>query len=180
MKKVILLLLSLSLLLCGCREEPPKETIKPGEPVLAAFSATDLNGNSVHQQIFSGHKLTMVNVWATFCGPCIQEMPDLGELSSAYGEDFQIIGIVIDATDRNLQVLPEQKAKAKQIIAETGADYLHLLPSPTLNNAILSTVTSVPTTIFVDENGNQVGDIYIGSKAKAQWKTIIDSLLNSI
>lgn len=178
MKKTLALLLLLSLLLCGCKKEEPP--VQKGNPVLTSFSATDIDGNVVDQSVLSGHKLTMVNIWATFCGPCIREMPDLGELSSAYGEDFQIIGIVIDATDRNLQVLPEQKAKAKQIIAETGADYLHLLPSPTLNNAILSTVTSVPTTIFVDENGNQVGDIYIGSKAKAQWKTIIDSLLDSI
>lgn len=178
MKKALIFLLLLSLLLCGCKKEEPP--VQKGNPVLTSFSATDIDGNVVDQSVLSGHKLTMVNIWATFCGPCIREMPDLGELSSAYGEDFQIIGIVIDATDRNLQVLPAQKAAAKQIIAETGADYLHLLPSPTLNNAILSTVTSVPTTIFVDENGNQVGDIYIGSKAKAQWKTIIDSLLDSI
>ena len=178
MKKALIFLLLFSLLLCGCKKEEPP--VQKGNPVLTSFSATDIDGNVVDQSVLSGHKLTMVNIWATFCGPCIREMPDLGELSSAYGEDFQIIGIVIDATDRNLQVLPAQKAAAKQIIAETDADYLHLLPYPTLNNAILSTVTSVPTTIFVDENGNQVGDIYIGSKAKAQWKTIIDSLLNSI
>ena len=94
MKRVILLLLSLSLLLCGCSEKPPEEPVNPGEPILSAFTATDLDGNNIDQQILSGHKLTMINIWATFCEPCIKEMPDLGELHTTYGEDFQVIGIV--------------------------------------------------------------------------------------
>jgi len=178
MKKAISVLLLFSLLLCGCTDqETPIET---GDPILASFSAMDMDGNLVDQQILSGHKLTMINIWATFCSPCIQEMPDLGALNSAYGKDFQVIGIVIDATDRNLQVLPDKKAEAQQIISETGANYLNLLPSKALNAAILSGVTSVPTTVFVDEKGNQIGQVYIGSKTKEQWQAVIESLLKQL
>lgn len=107
-------------------------------------------------------------------------MPDLGQLHTAYGDDFQIIGVVIDAADQNLQPIPDEITEAKSIIQSTGANYPHLLPSLSLVKTILSGVSSVPTTIFVDENGNQVGDIYIGSKSKSQWKAIIDTLLEGI
>lgn len=180
MKKNISVLLLLSLLLCGCNAQTPETTVEPGNPVLTSFSATDLDGNTVDQQILSGHKLTMINVWGTFCEPCIREMPDLGELHTAYGDDFQVIGIAIDITDRNLQPLPDMTEKAKQIITETGADYLHLRPSKSLNETFLSEVTSVPVTIFVDENGNQIGQTYIGAKAKEQWQEIIEALLKQL
>ena len=70
--------------------------------------------------------------------------------------------------------------KAKQLVANTGAKYPHLRPSKTLNEAILSNVTSVPTTIFVNENGNQIGQVYIGAKTGEQWKEIIDDLLKQL
>ena len=180
MKRIISILLLVALnvgLICGCQE---KSNIKKGDPILATFTAMDIAGNAIDQQVLTDHKLTMVNIWATFCSPCIQEMPDLGQLHTAYGDDFQVIGIVIDAADQNLQPIPEELAEAKSIIQSTGANYLHLLPSASLINAILADVSSVPTTIFVDENGNQIGDIYIGSKTKAQWKAIIDTLLECI
>ena len=46
-----------------------------------SFETVDIDGNKVSSaDIFSKHKLTMVNIWGTFCGPCIREMPDLEEL----------------------------------------------------------------------------------------------------
>lgn len=181
MKKGLALILSLLLLFCflyGCQKE--EVSMQTGDPILASFSATDMDGNIVDQQVLAGHKLTMINIWATFCGPCIREMPDLAQLSDAYGDDFQIIGIVMDVTDRNMQVLPETKLMAQDIIDSTGADYLHLLPSQSLNKAYLSKVQAVPETIFVDSSGNQVGQSYVGSKSKAQWQSIIESLLEQM
>lgn len=166
------------LLLCGCaQEEVPAES---GEAIFGSFTATDLNGNAVNEEIFQGHKLTMVNIWGTFCGPCINEMPDLGKLHSAYGEDFQVVGIVLDITDLNGNLLPDKKQDAVDIIEQTGADYLHLLPSPSLNEACLNEVQAIPHTIFVDENGKQVGQTFSGSRNHAQWKAIIDALLENV
>ena len=180
MKQALSILIAILLLLsvlCGCEKQATPEV---GNPLMADFTAKDIDGNAVNQQILSGHKLTMVNVWATFCSPCIQEMPDLGALHTAFGEDFQIIGIVIDAADQNLQVIPEELDEAKEIIETTGADYLHLLPSPSLIKAFLSEVSSIPVTFFVDENGNQIGQAYIGAKTKAQWQNIIEDLLKQL
>ena len=62
---------------------------------LGDFTATDLDGNHVDQSIFTGRKLTMINIWATFCGPCLGEMPTLGVLHQEYQDrGFQVVGIV--------------------------------------------------------------------------------------
>ena len=146
--------------------------------ILSAFYATDIDGNFVDASIFEGHKLTMVNIWATFCGPCIQEMPELGKLNAEYGDKgFQIIGIVIDASDYTGEPIPEMVTLVRQIVSKTGADFAHILPSTDLNESILKDVSAVPTTIFVDEKGNQVGEQYIGSRSGEAWATVIDSLL---
>ena len=165
-------------LFCGCGKQTA--TLEVGNPVLADFSAVDIEGKVVDQTIFSDHKLTMVNIWATFCAPCIREMPDLAELNDAYGKDFQVIGIVIDVADANGNVVTYKKASALDIIDTTNADYLHLLPSPSLNKAYLSKVQAVPETVFVDQEGNQIDESYVGSKSKAEWKKIIDSLLDQM
>lgn len=180
MKKncVCICILALLLLVSGCSGDAI--SVEKGENVFGVFAATDLAGNPVNQQIFSGHKLTMVNIWATFCNPCIKEMPDLAQLQKEYGDDLQIVGIVVDTADKNGNILPDKKAEAISIVETTGANYLHLLPSKSLNNAYLHNVQSVPETIFVDENGNQIGDRYLGAKSKSAWKKIIDALLESL
>lgn len=52
---------------------------KAGDKI--SFTATDFKGNPVTSEIFAKNKLTMVNIWGTFCGPCIREMPDLARIN---------------------------------------------------------------------------------------------------
>ncbi|MBQ2827998.1 MAG: TlpA family protein disulfide reductase [Clostridia bacterium] len=171
---------------CGKSEAENEPTSVGGEitqnsGVLSDFTTTDIDGKTVNQSVFKGKKLTMVNIWATFCGPCINEMPDLGKISEDYADKgFQIIGIPVDVVDYYGNIDESQVELAKDIIDETGAVYLHILPSASLNQAKLSQVTSVPETIFVDESGNQVGESYIGSRSMAQWKEIIDGLMENM
>ncbi len=155
---------------------------RPGSGgIFSNFEALDINNNKVTQTIFSGKKLTMVNIWATFCGPCIREMPDLKVLSEEYSDqDFQVVGIPVDVTDRKGTVNEELLAAAREIITKTGANYVHILPSKSLLQAKLNQVSSVPETVFVDENGRQVGKSYLGSRTKAQWAKIIDALLEQV
>ena len=58
-------------------------------PILGEFTATGLDGEEVDQSIFTGYDVTMVNVWATFCGPCLSEMPDLGALHQEFSDRHQ-------------------------------------------------------------------------------------------
>lgn len=142
------------------------------------FTAVDLDGKKVDESIFKGKKVTMINIWATFCGPCINEMPDLNRLHQEYADkDFQIIGIVCDVSYTQNSYEASLYNDALAVVESTGVTYKSLLPSKSLDKIKLYEVYSVPETIFVDENGNIIGDSYIGSRSYENWKAIIDSIL---
>jgi len=141
--------------------------------VFGDFTAVTTDGEEVDQEIFAQADLTMVNIWGTFCGPCIYEMPDLGEIAREYeGTGFQIVGIVTDAYEPGDETVEE-------ILEVTGADYTHLLLSMDLYNNYLSSVQVVPTTIFVDGEGKEVG-IYTGSREKDAWVEVIEEMREKV
>lgn len=192
MKKIIFAVACcLSLALTGCgSQDTVQDKSQSNEEVqvqhsasnglLTKFNATDLQGNTVNEEILLGHKLTMVNVWATFCNPCIEEMPDLGVLSQEYADKgVQIVGMVSDVMSSDGNIDKEQIALAQEIVDSTGASYTHIIPGEDLYS-ILYQITSVPTTFFVDESGNQVGKAYLGSRDKESWKVIIDKMLEEV
>ncbi len=190
MKKVFLIVISIMLAIltaCG-QNQPTEQNIVESTPsqtesksgILSDFSATDISGTAIDESILSDYDLTMVNVWATFCSPCIREMPDLGELAKEYKEKgVQIIGLISDMLDSDGSISQSQVATAQEIIDKTNADYPHILPSNDLLG-LLSQISSVPTTFFVDKDGNQIGSAYWGSKSKADWQAIIDRTLAEV
>lgn len=148
--------------------------------VLSSFSTTDLDGNTVDQSVLADYDLTMVNVWATFCRPCIKEMPDLGELAQEYAdENVQIIGLVSDVLNTDGTISEEQVQTARDIVEQTGADYLHLLPSADLFG-VLGQISAVPTTFFVDSEGEQVGYAVVSAQSKDKWVETIDAMLAEV
>lgn len=174
-----------TLLLSGCtsgsagsktpKSSPEPEAVSepPTEPSAAqvTFEGTDLDGNSVSSEIFSQSKLTMVNVWATYCNPCLREMPELGELAAEYdAAEFQLIGIVSDVMEGTDQ------SQAERLVQQTGANYPHLLLNESIYYALLTDVSGVPTTFFIDENGVVLGRV-VGAKEKSVWEGIINELL---
>lgn len=193
MKKVcklcILLLTVSSVLLSGCArtemngrtENTPVQEVENTLPpesgdgsVSITFEAQDMEGNTVSSEIFAETKLTMVNVWATYCNPCLQEMPGLGELAGEYApEEFRIVGVISDVMEG-----ADQKTidLAAGLIEQTGADYTHLLLNESLYYALLTDVTAVPTTFFINENG-VILDTVIGSMEKSAWEEKVNALL---
>lgn len=144
------------------------------------FNTKDINNKNITEAVFKDSKVTMINVWGTYCGPCIKEMPDLGKLSSYYDKsDFQIIGIVIDGVNR--KGVPDSKiiSNAKTIVEQTGANYLHIIPDSKLLNGVLSQVFAVPTTFFVNSKGQIIGYAYTGSRNFDAWKAIIEETIKS-
>ena len=122
----------------------------------------------------------MVNVWATFCTPCISEMPELGELADEYADKgVQIVGLISDVLNSDGSVSETQLDTAREIVSSTGADYVHIVPSTDLYG-LLYQITSVPTTFFVDETGAQVGYTYLGARDKAEWSAILDEVLAEV
>lgn len=151
-------------------------------PTFRAFNGVTLTGEAVNQDILSGHKVTMLNIWATFCNPCIMEMPDLAALNKAYGEgEFQVIGVVVDVLSQG-GVSSDAVDLAWEIIDLTGADYMHLLPSYDLSVVKLNEVSAVPETIFLDSEGNVLNadTPYLGARSHDDWKAIIDDLLAKV
>lgn len=142
------------------------------------FSAMTLDAETATPDFFAEKELTMVNIWTTYCGYCIAEMPDLAELAREYGDKgFQILGIVCDVGSDSDED-DETRILANEIIAETGADaYTHIIPDNVMITAKLYYISSVPTTLFVDQDGRQVGKEYAGSRSKEAWQEIIDELL---
>ena len=123
MKKFLILAAAACLLLSACGQAAPAAEPSPGQSeaaetagILSDFSTTDLDGSAADESIFAEYKLTMVNIWATFCGPCLQEMPDLGALHQEYQDQgFQIVGIVTDVLNQDGSISESQVEVAKEI-----------------------------------------------------------------
>ncbi len=155
---------------------------EPSVESITAFDGVDLYGNALEADLLVPGGVTMVNVWATFCNPCIEEMPALKALSDAYAADgapFRIIGICTDVTDAEGNVDAEMQATAQMIVDATGADYLHILPGPQLMNGLLMQVSAVPTTFFLNDQG-EVIETVVGGQNEAAWKSVIDPLLEGL
>ncbi|MBZ9633453.1 TlpA family protein disulfide reductase [Clostridium sp. FP1] len=139
------------------------------------FKTKTLDGKEIDSSIFKGSKLTMINIWATYCGPCIQEMPDLQKLyEEVKGEKINVIGLVSDTPDEDNEEL------AKKILEKKGAKFTNIIPDESIKSNILKDVSGVPTTLFVDSEGNIVGDFIVGSHSKEDYKNEIQARLKSI
>jgi thiol-disulfide isomerase/thioredoxin len=149
---------------------PPVENKK----ALPAFSARDIYGTAVDSSIFADYDLTMLNIWGTFCGPCIAEMPDLGKMATALPAGTQIVGLVGDALNE------ENIALAQTIAEETAAAYPHIVPDKALYDYLNREIAFYPTTLFIDNQGNLVGEPLIGAMSRAQYEEILEKRLQML
>ncbi|MGI6079422.1 MAG: TlpA family protein disulfide reductase [Candidatus Avilachnospira sp.] len=174
----------------SAENEADKEAETPDFVAMAfeSFKVKELYGEELTQDIFKDADLTMVNLWGTFCGPCINEMPELGELSEELKAEgrAQIIGIPLDVItiDENDAIVADDEMveKAKKIVEETGAEYTHLIPEGDFGMLIIGSGAAqyVPTTFFVDSEGKLVGDPVVGAKDKNAWTEIINERLAEV
>ena len=193
MKKTFLLLLCLlfavaSFVGCGLNpgsapagtaakdEAEPTEAPAPAEETPAAlpedyapdfcFSTVDDTGAEWTEACFAEAKLTMINFWEPWCGPCVGEMPELQKLSENYRDKgFQILGVYSDFS---------YEKEMRQVVEQTGVQY----PILKYVDAFSQFQTGyVPTTIFVDGSGHVVGETQIGSRDYDSWAAIVEGLL---
>lgn len=142
------------------------------------FETQDVQGETYTEELFQDHDLTMVNIFTTWCSPCINEIPDLEKLHQEMSDKgVGVVGVVLDSVDGNGEAYAEALEKAKLIAEKTGASYPFLIPDSTNMNGRLNGINAVPETFFVDKDGNIVGETYSGSRSLEDWKTIVEKEL---
>ena len=155
-------------------ESPAPQEVIPD--LTLNFKGTDLtSGMEVDQKEFAPAKLTVVNVWGTFCPPCLAEMPDLEKLSKqVMWQRVQVIGVLCDAfagNSRNVEL-------AKKIIREKNVSYRNFLLDQ--NTPWLRSVQAVPTTFIVDSKGKVVAEPIVGARSAEEYKAIINAALEKL
>jgi len=136
------------------------------------FKTRDLNGNNVTSAIFKNAKVTVVNVWGSFCGPCISEMPELAQWSKEMGPDAQIIGIVSDARLENSMAAED----ARKILQQAGADFPNLIAGDDFTEFFAS-IQFVPTTFLVASDLTIIGEPIVGARVD-QYKKAVEEYLS--
>lgn len=143
---------------------------------ITSFETTTLAGESFSQDNFAPYDLTMVNIWSTTCGFCIDEMPALESLSQSLPENVALVSICTDAS--------VNADAARGIVEAQGVTYPVLVDNDRLGALLLSKVSGTPTTIFVDSTGALVGDVQQGVPARggsdaveAAYRELIDEHL---
>ncbi len=121
--------------------------IRPKPLDLPAFTVVGADGESKSLADFSG-KIVLLNIWATWCVPCREEMPALDKLETKLGgKDFQVVAVNIDKGGSE---------KAAKFLEETGATHLALYTDP--SGKLFSTLKAVgmPTTLIIDRHGKEI------------------------
>ena len=140
-----------------------------------SFTAKNLNLEDVDDSIFKDKDLTILNVWGTFCGPCINEMPELGAWAKEMPENVQIIGLVADISG---ETDTKQIETAKTILEKTDADFQNIIPNEDFV-PLLSTVVGVPTTYFINSEGKIVGKPIVGAQV-SKYKSFVEGYLATL
>jgi len=111
-------------------------------------------------------KVVLLNFWATWCGPCRAEIPDLVALQQKYKDQLQIIGLTVDDDDA---------ATIKQVVAEEHINYPVAMASPEVRQQY-GGIAALPTSFVVDAQGRVVQK-HEGLRDPALYETEIRALL---
>ena len=139
-----------------------------------SFETQDLEGNPVtSQELLAGHKITMINIWATWCSNCKAEMEDLEALNKEWADlDCQIIGICDDAKDEEMVPL------AKKILEEHGVTFRNVRSNDVICDEQLPAV-GLPTSYFVDSEGKILCSPIVGRNVE-QYSVTLQELLSEM
>jgi thiol-disulfide isomerase/thioredoxin len=118
-------------------------------PVQPTRSFKNIKGQDVKLQDFRG-KIVLLNIWATWCVPCVAEIPSLNQLQKDYGgEEFEIVAISID---RSI-------ADAQDFFVEQGIENLSLYHDLSLGIGSDVNVGAFPISVFYDQKGREIARI---------------------
>lgn len=122
---------------------------------LHEFEATDFDGNVFTREDLADADVTVMNLWATWSGDCVNQMPELAVLENQLPEGVTLVTYCDDGTD--------QTETAKQILESAGFTGTALYGGTGDFNALLKSAEGLPTTIFLDADGDQICEPITGN-----------------
>ena len=163
-------------------DQPQDTSVNPEDvKSVGKFETTGIDGKTYTEKVFSDYDLTLVNVFTTWCSPCVKEIPELQELyKEMKDKGVGVAGVVLDTTDEKGNQDEEAVKKAGILQEKTKAKYPFLIPDTTMMNGRLQGISAFPETFFVDKDGNIVGDTYTGSHTLDEWKEIVEKELKNV
>jgi len=122
--------------------------LRPKPLDLPEIAFTDGDGKPKSLADFAG-KVVLLNIWATWCVPCREEMAMLDKLEAELGgKDFQVVAVNTDRGGGD---------KPKAFLAETGATHLALYTDPSGKLFSKLKAVGMPTTLLLDREGREIG-----------------------
>lgn len=130
------------------------------------FTLKDMNGADVKLDSFEG-KILIINFWATWCGPCKAEIPDLVALQTKYKDDLVVLGISVDDTAEQIKpYAKEYKVNYPMLVGNKREDV----------QEALGPLVAVPVSVIIDRDGHIVRK-HTGMATREQFETEIKALL---
>ncbi|MEX1059964.1 MAG: TlpA disulfide reductase family protein [Methyloceanibacter sp.] len=121
--------------------------VRPKPLDLPEFTFADADGKPKSLADFRG-KIVLLNIWATWCVPCREEMPALDTLETKLGgKDFALVAVNIDKGGAE---------KAAAFLKETGATHLTLYTDPSGKLFSRLKAVGMPTTLLIDGDGKEI------------------------
>jgi thiol-disulfide isomerase/thioredoxin len=121
---------------------------KKEREALPDITFLDADGKNVSLKDWRG-KTVLLNLWATWCAPCREEMPALQRLEKALGSDtFQVVAVAIDKAGLE---------GARKFFKDNKIDDLKLFADPTARDGTQLRVIGMPTSILIDAQGREIG-----------------------
>ena len=109
---------------------------------------TDSAGKERSLADFKG-KVVLLNLWATWCAPCREEMPSLDRLQKELGSDaFEVVALAVDRTGAD---------NVKKFLTDIKVENLGLYVDSTAKSGSALKAIGLPTTILVDKQGREIG-----------------------
>jgi thiol-disulfide isomerase/thioredoxin len=132
------------------RALPPPGTIDAAidARAIGLTKMVDLEGEAVLKAGWGG-QLTIVNFWATWCRPCLLEVPDLIALQDEFRNELAVIGLAVDEPD---------PARLRAFVSSTGMNYPIVEVTPAISD-LFPGVSALPTSFLVDRKGRLAGRI---------------------
>lgn len=163
--------------------DQPQDTSSNAEnsTTVGKFETKGIDGKDYTEKVFSDYDLTLVNIFTTWCSPCVNEIPELEKLYEEMKEKgVGVVGVVLDTVGDDGKQDEETVKKAGVLQDKTKASYPFLIPDSTMMNGRLNGISAFPETFFVDKKGNIVGETYTGSHTLDEWKEIVEKELKNV